>query len=1109
MKKTVLLIFFILLAAPATVADEVRLSVLYVHYSVGQQMVEARCEIREAYLDTMNIIVGTDTARISFRSYHTNYEIYHGALSDTVAPFCRENRFPPSFTYDLRRTSNINRTIIWDPWQGESGLLANLFDKPHKEDSAFWRIFTTHNIPGPVDSIPVKYDIVIFKNPYSTWGNVNQVYADTIRYFYRTVCDSIAQHPEINVGLMFGTPLRQQTGYDSTNAKYVYELASWFASDEFFTHSNTGPYKNVWKLDTYRQLCETNASINKYCLANNMWFGDAGSHLSDLAAEMSQDTLAGFIRQIARDILIQRNGLIIDTVGPVITYCPEDVSYQCLADLPVCDDGMIVVTDNFDSDPEIECTDIYQDNIITRVWIATDSSGNVSDACLQTITIEDFEAPVINCPADVTIQCGQSVSADSTGYATATDNCDPEVTVEYTDVKDGLVITRSWNATDSVGNVSDPCLQTITIETPVIESVTPASAAPGNILTLSIVGTNTCFGAGSETIVRLAAGATIITGTSVMAESSTLVTASFDIPLGAPTGLYDVEIEDVGVVTAVKPNGFMVGEGWTLSINAEGVYDAYATYTADVTIGIAEEESLVDAPPAPIDYTVLMTLSRANGSGPYVEDIRTGDAQTYRWILNINPHGTVPPPDARCATISWDPLELDAASYYRLIDMGLDGLGSDIVVTDMRTTTSYEVCGFDQTHYYAIENLNTDHCLDVTLVAGWQLISLPLIPDDNNLATLFPGYQAAWGYDNASRQYEQVTQLYPCEGYWLKMAADVIVTVCGQPLTDCSGPLVPGWHILGGPNCVITPQTAPPGCLIATWEYDPDIDDYLIPATFVPAAGYWAMMDNTSDMLLDCSAAPRPGLGELRPEITASSEAQQFTLRAVGTDLEGTSQAEIVIGIDTLARTYPAAPPPPVYSVSMMAYQPDWSGPYYRDIRKSGNDTDHWIIAVNPHGNAEPPGTRTATLSWDPSELSDECYVLREGFEGTGPVVVEDMRQVGEYVVSGTNSQYYFTLTRTASSSTGVVPSTFYLNQCYPNPFNPVTLIVFGIPTANRVQLTIYNNLGRTVETVIDDHLEAGEYKIQWDGSKFASGVYFYRLDAGDYSQTRKMVLLK
>jgi uncharacterized repeat protein (TIGR01451 family) len=79
----------------------------------------------------------------------------------------------------------------------------------------------------------------------------------------------------------------------------------------------------------------------------------------------------------------------------------------------------------------------------------------------------------------------------------------------------------------------------------------------------------------------------------------------------------------------------------------------------------------------------------------------------------------------------------------------------------------------------------------------------------------------------------------------------------------------------------------------------------------------------------------------------------------------------------------------------------------------------------------------------------------------------------------------------------------------YPNPFNPVTEISFNLPNAMYVQLEIYNIMGQKVATVVDGFLEAGQHTVQWDASSFSSGVYFYRLTAGDLIETKKMMLLK
>ena len=88
------------------------------------------------------------------------------------------------------------------------------------------------------------------------------------------------------------------------------------------------------------------------------------------------------------------------------------------------------------------------------------------------------------------------------------------------------------------------------------------------------------------------------------------------------------------------------------------------------------------------------------------------------------------------------------------------------------------------------------------------------------------------------------------------------------------------------------------------------------------------------------------------------------------------------------------------------------------------------------------------------------------------------------------------------------LPRDYALSQNYPNPFNPVTTIEFALPVAGEWQLTVYNILGQQVETW-HDRSEGGYYKIAWDASKYSSGVYFYRLTAGDFKATRKMVLLK
>jgi hypothetical protein len=94
------------------------------------------------------------------------------------------------------------------------------------------------------------------------------------------------------------------------------------------------------------------------------------------------------------------------------------------------------------------------------------------------------------------------------------------------------------------------------------------------------------------------------------------------------------------------------------------------------------------------------------------------------------------------------------------------------------------------------------------------------------------------------------------------------------------------------------------------------------------------------------------------------------------------------------------------------------------------------------------------------------------------------------------------------------LPETFSLSQNYPNPFNPTTQINFEIPFRSHVSLTVYNVLGQKVTTLVDKEMSAGSYIADWNGASdggtiVASGVYFYKLEAGDFIETKKMVLLK
>lgn len=116
----------------------------------------------------------------------------------------------------------------------------------------------------------------------------------------------------------------------------------------------------------------------------------------------------------------------------------------------------------------------------------------------------------------------------------------------------------------------------------------------------------------------------------------------------------------------------------------------------------------------------------------------------------------------------------------------------------------------------------------------------------------------------------------------------------------------------------------------------------------------------------------------------------------------------------------------------------------------------------------------------------------------------------GHGTVDGTVYTLDFSMiTSIEDPASEIKPTKFSLKQNYPNPFNPNTTIEFAMPRSGIVLLKIYSTLGEEVTTLVSEKLEPGKYKYDWDASSLASGVYLYRIQAGNYVDSKKMVLLR
>jgi len=158
-------------------------------------------------------------------------------------------------------------------------------------------------------------------------------------------------------------------------------------------------------------------------------------------------------------------------------------------------------------------------------------------------------------------------------------------------------------------------------------------------------------------------------------------------------------------------------------------------------------------------------------------------------------------------------------------------------------------------------------------------------------------------------------------------------------------------------------------------------------------------------------------------------------------------------------------------------------------------DAVQWLSTSLTAGVIAPHDSQTVEMRIYPGSLAAGDYRARLKLTGNIPSIL--------YVPVTLH------ITTTGVDEASIVPTEFALMQNYPNPFNPVTVIKYALPKASRVTLVVYNVLGQAVATLANETQEVGYHQVEFEGRGLASGVYFYRIEAGDFVATRKLLLLK
>ncbi len=195
-----------------------------------------------------------------------------------------------------------------------------------------------------------------------------------------------------------------------------------------------------------------------------------------------------------------------------------------------------------------------------------------------------------------------------------------------------------------------------------------------------------------------------------------------------------------------------------------------------------------------------------------------------------------------------------------------------------------------------------------------------------------------------------------------------------------------------------------------------------------------------------------------------------------------------------------------------------WDGSPF--INPNTGDTTKFLLSGDPVSgtgwyegegwhNGPKPGDRrylitTGKFSMAPNDTQEVAVAI---FIARGGNYLESVSKLKEF--APLIKRYYYKDTLTNVEGKAEVPKDFFLFQNYPNPFNPCTTIKYQLPKKEHVKLIVYDMLGREVKTLVNRVKKGGKYTVTFNPQNLASGVYFYRLQAGAYSMVRKMILLK
>ncbi|MFA6979691.1 MAG: choice-of-anchor D domain-containing protein [Ignavibacteriaceae bacterium] len=429
--------------------------------------------------------------------------------------------------------------------------------------------------------------------------------------------------------------------------------------------------------------------------------------------------------------------------------------------------------------------------------------------------------------------------------------------------------------------------------------------------------------------------------------------------------------------------------------------------------------------------------------------------------------------------------------------------------------------------------------LQKDFTAGWNLISVPVVPNDQNTSAVI-GDDASnfFFYEYINADYFPAITVERNKGYWFGIESNTTVDVTGKPkITDDTLSLSAGWNLIGSPflkkYLKSSVQYSKNGVTVSAdsavqlgwiqnsfYKYNTSTSSYESTDTLSLWSGYWlaALTDGVKSIYLKNSQT-----GSLPKKTNTTDANSNYWAVSISASINGMNDNLLSFGqsdfaTDAFDAKYDYVKPPksPAASVETYFEYANWSSyfnKYASDVKKSSSNKDaQWSFNVAALQNG------TMTLDWKsiltqiPAEVQKQFAIISLSTNDIPDFQSVDMlKQFSLSLQVEKDKTYKFNINASITdvNDENTQPKEFGLNQNYPNPFNPVTSIKYSVAFTQHVQLKVYDLIGNEIAVLVNETKAPGTYIIEFSSAKLASGTYFYRLQSGDFVQTKKMIILK